>query len=90
MIQVPEILHKEFQIEWYEFANQYAVEHYKENSVIKNEEFYNFTAKIDGLMQKKILNVTNVDITDTTADTTKILGELYRDGNVTGEQVQYI
>ena len=41
-------------------------------------------------MQKKILNVTNVDITDTTADTTKILGELYRDGNVTGEQVQYI
>ena len=71
LIQVPEILHKEFQIEWYEVANQYAIEHYKENSVIKNEEFYNFTAKIDGLMQKKILNVTNVDITDTTADTTK-------------------
>jgi len=89
-IQVPEVVHKEFQTSWYDVANKYAQEHYKENTVIKNEEFYNFTAKIDGLMQKKILNVTNVDITDTTADTTKILGELYRDGNVTGEQLTAI
>jgi len=89
-IQVPEVVHKEFQTSWYDVANKYAQEHYKENTVIKNEEFYNFTAKIDGLMQKKILNVTNVDITDTTADTTKILGELYRTGNVTGEQLTTI
>ena len=72
----------------YDVANKYAIEHYKENTVIKNEEFYNFTAKIDGLMQERILKVTKVDMSDTTADTENILGELYRNGSITGEQVQ--
>ena len=93
LIQVPEILHKEFQIEWYEFANQYAIEHYKENSVIKNEEFYNFTREIDDLMHKKILNVTKFDITKVgslVVDSTEILGELYRNGNVTSKQLTEI
>ena len=95
MIQVPEILHKEFQIEWYEFANQYAIEHYKENSVIKNEEFYNFTREIDDLMHKKILNVTKFDITNSlvgslVVDSTEILGELYRNGKVTSKQLTEI
>ena len=71
----------------YDVANKYAIEHYKENTVIKNEEFYNFTTKIDELMQEKILNVTKVDITNILLDTTKHLGELYRNGSVTSEQV---
>ena len=90
MIQVPEILHKEFQIEWYEFANQYAVEHYKENSVVKNEEFYNFTREIDDLMHKKILNVTKFDITKSLVDSTEFLGELYRNGSITSKQLTEI
>ena len=71
----------------YEFTNRYAIEHYKENTVIRNEEFYNFTKKIDDLMHKKILNVTKVDITNTSVDSTELLGELYRNGSVTSEQV---
>lgn len=90
LIQVPEILHKEFKIEWYEFTNRYAIEHYKENTVIRNEEFYNFTKKIDDLMHKKILNVTKVDITNTSVDSTELLGELYRNGSVTSEQLTEI
>ena len=90
MIQVPEILHKEFQIEWYEVANQYAIEHYKENSVIKNEEFYNFTREIDDLMHKKILNVTKFDITKSLVDSTEFLGELYRNGSITSKQLTEI
>ena len=50
-----------------------------------NERFKYFIAKIDGLMQKKILEMTKVDITDTSAE--KILGELYQKGSVTAEQV---
>ena len=71
----------------YEFTNRYTIEHYKENTVIRNEEFYNFTKKIDDLMHKKILNVTKVDITNTSVDSTELLGELYRNGSVTSEQV---
>merc|ERR1712141_771751 len=90
LFQVPEILNKEFKIEWYEFTNRYAIEHYKENTVIRNEEFYNFTKKIDDLMHKKILNVTKVDITNTSVDSTELLGELYRNGSVTSEQLTEI
>merc|ERR1711936_447818 len=71
-------------------GNRYAIEHYKENTVIRNEEFYNFTKKIDDLMHKKILNVTKVDITNTSVDSTELLGELYRNGSVTSEQLTEI
>ena len=71
----------------YEVANKYAVEHYRENTPIVNEGFYNFTCKIDSLMVEKILEVTNIDSMNTD-EASKLLGELYRNGGITSKQVQ--